>query len=244
MPEMHEFEACFNFRDLGGHVTGDGRVVRRGHVFRSGSLHRMTAADRRSFARLGITTVVDLRRPDEVGRHPPPPGIAPRIAHLPLETEIPATEGVAADRRSEHLGEEYLEIAGAPAGHAAITAAIDLIAQPRHRVVVHCYAGKDRTGILAALLLSALGVDDDAIAADYAASDAAIAPSIAYAERHEPDWARLIAGLPDRVLRAHPRGILTLLGGIRARHDSVRSYLHAIGTREYTLARLEAKLLE
>lgn len=239
---LPQFEACFNFRDLGGHTNADGRVVRNGHVFRSGSLHRMTEADRAVLARLGVTTVVDLRRPDEVARHPPPTGIG-AVRHLPLEIEEPPTPREPLGPVPDHLGEEYLELATADAGRGAIAASFRVIADPGQRVVIHCYAGKDRTGIVAALLLASLGVDDAAIVADYTASDAAIEPSLAYAERHDSEWARLIERLPPRVLRSHPDGIVTLLAGLRRQFGSIRSYLHEIGARGDCLSRLEAKLL-
>jgi protein-tyrosine phosphatase len=248
------FEACFNFRDLGGHATTDGRVVRHGLVFRSGSLHRMTASDRAEFGRLGVTTVVDLRRPDEVARHPPPIGIA-TVRHLPLEIDpppeplgAPCPPGApeppeAPEPPADHLGDEYLDMVQADPGRRAIAAAFRLIAEPAQRVVVHCYAGKDRTGIVAALLLASLGVDDEAIIADYTASDAAIEPSRRYAERHDVEWARLIDRLPPRVLHSHPDGIVSMLDGVRKKFGSVVSYLHEIGATPTYLTQLEAKLL-
>lgn len=249
-----QLEACFNFRDLGGHATADGRVVRHGLVFRSGSLHRMTESDRAEFRRLGVTTVVDLRRPDEVARDPPPIGIA-AVKHLPLEIDAPPgplqapspprtpEPAQAPEPPADHLGDEYLDMLLANPGRRAIAAAFWLIADPAQRVVVHCYAGKDRTGIVAALLLASLGVDDEAIVADYTASDAAIEPSRRYAERHDVEWARLIDRLPPRVLHSHPDGIVSMLDGVRNKFGSVASYLHEIGATTTCLTQLEAKLL-
>jgi protein-tyrosine phosphatase len=193
------FEACFNFRDLGGYETVDGRRVRWGSVFRSDSLHRLPAADLEVALALGLHTVIDLRSTAELERgrfahthdlsfHHLPFFEADSLPFKPLESHDPEPP----------LGSDYIAMATSARG--AIAAAFHVLAECDYAVVVHCAAGKGRTGILAALVLASLGVPDESIAADYHLSERASAPTLAWAELNAPEVAAEPTNLPPWAL--------------------------------------------
>ena len=154
-----QFEACFNFRDLGGYHTIDGHEVRRRALYRSDSLHRLSAQDLDALTVLGIRAVVDLRTAAEVTETGRVADHADRVfKHIPCDDPLD----------DYLLPRAELYLAFAQARGPQIAEAFDFVADEDGPIVFHCMAGKDRTGILAALLLATLGVPDTAIAADYA----------------------------------------------------------------------------
>lgn len=162
------FEAVTNFRDLGGYRTGSGRRIRWGRVFRSDALHGMTEGDIALYDDLGLTAVYDLRGEVEVAEQPDPMP----SRHLPMLSR-PAGDSFAGsfDGATGEDGERLL--AGLYIGqidHSATTIGelFSALTEPGGLpAVFHCHAGKDRTGLVAALLLEALGVERDAILDDY-----------------------------------------------------------------------------
>ncbi len=238
-------EACFNFRDIGGYSTSEGRVVRWGAVYRSGSLHRLTAADRAVTAELGVRTVIDLRSIGELERDGWFGGSdAVSHHHVPLDDANDANDahGQARYKGVRELGEAYVEIANA--GRFAVANVLRLIAEREHPVVVHCFAGKDRTGIVAALLLSSLGVPDATITDDYRLSEHSLEPSIAWANDNDLAWAALMASLPPSVLAAPATAVPLFLGALREQYGSVDEYLLGAGLDRHVLEALRARLLE
>ena len=237
------FEACFNFRDIGGYETGDGRRVRWGSVFRSDTLHRLTTADLERALELGVRTVIDLRSAaelDESGRF----GRADEVAfhHLPLEEEVAAEPPERDDRRTPP-GEIYVEMA--TAGTAAVANVLRVIAEAEHAVVFHCFAGKDRTGVVAALLLSSLGVPDEVIVADYELSNLSLARAVAWAEPNDPEWAARDGDVPAvAASRRHPETMQAFLDILRERHGSIDRYLIDAGLEPDVLERCASRLLE
>jgi protein-tyrosine phosphatase len=161
-----EFSNLWNFRDIGGYQTLDGRMTRWGHVYRSDSLHYLLPDELEIFDELGIRTIFDLRRAKELEEFPGPRP----VIHLPLPSRIvPETETSLLIERVDGerwLFEDYrgmLENAHVEFG-ALFTRLANTSCLP---AVFHCFGGKDRTGLTAALLLSALGVDRETILDDY-----------------------------------------------------------------------------
>jgi protein tyrosine/serine phosphatase len=169
MNRSFTFDGAFNFRDIGGYTGHDGRTVRWRRVFRSDAVHRIAPAE---LPALGVRTVIDLRRPYEVerdGRVADYPGLDYRHIHPDHPEWVAADAETALDR---FIADRYRELADL--GTAGIGAALKLIANPEAApLVVHCVAGKDRTGVVCALTLALLGVSDDDVAEDYALSTAA-----------------------------------------------------------------------
>jgi protein-tyrosine phosphatase len=165
------FEGIQNFRDLGGYATIDGGTVRWGQLFRADALHKLTAVDLGAFDALGVRTVYDLRGDAERTEFPEPF----ESIHLPIvgrpEGEAPPAPpaGVSAADGESMLRDMYV---GTLIHSAAKFGQLfsGLADAERLPAVFHCHGGKDRTGIVAALLLLALGVDRETVLDDYEAT--------------------------------------------------------------------------
>jgi protein-tyrosine phosphatase len=243
-PNRHlTFEAAFNCRDLGGYKADDGRFIRWGVVYRSGSLHRLTVADLESANRIGFRTVIDLRSSAELERSGRIRGIDAAFHHAPLfeEDSLPF-KWAEPDDPEPPLGEDYVAIA--ENGARALATALGVIAEGEHPVVFHCAAGKDRTGILAGLLLSALGVSDEIIMADYELTNRSLADRLSWAKVNDPEEAAEIAARPTWLLRSTGPVMKAFLEGLRNRHGSIENYLFEFDVNGETLDTLRVRLLE
>ncbi|MFD5077330.1 tyrosine-protein phosphatase [Streptomyces sp. NPDC058371] len=235
------FARLHNFRDLGGYATEDGRTVRPGLLFRADSLGKLTgrdgakaadaadvenaadAADWGRFLSLGIRTVLDLRYPWEIearGRVPEHPSLAYHnlsIEHRPYDqATLPAS--VAA---GPYLAERYLEVA--EDGTKEIRETLQLIgaaAQSGAPLVFHCASGKDRTGLVAALVLALLDVPERTIVEDFALTERATPRLVA-------DWhaANPTSELTWPAYATAPAEVMTLfLAALNTRYGSVQGY--------------------
>lgn len=218
-------EGAYNFRDLGGLRTRDGRRLRSGRVFRSDTLQALTASDvNRLRAVVGLRGVVDLRRVDEVlteGRGPLADAAEIRYANTPLD--MAATEGVAPDQVMRQL---YL---GCLAPEAALITAIERLSDmAEHPVIFHCAAGKDRTGVLAAVVLRMLNVADEHIVADYMRSAAAMDRMI---ERFRT-WPRYRAHMeqaPPQAYAVDAAPLMEVLNSLDRDHGGVHQWAESRG---------------
>jgi len=237
-----------NFRDLGGYRAGT-RRLRRGRVFRSDSLSRMTESDvRRVVDELGVVTVVDLRAGHEVEEygHGPLGSEGVVVHHLPIADE---TRRDRVERPADAVDPSTLtldEIYGFMLERYAerFVAVLRTLADATtHPIVFHCAAGKDRTGLVAALLLSLLGVDDETIAADYALTSEHIDELM---DRHRAQAAATGSTIEvtDALLASEARVMRIVLSEMRAKYGSAEAYLHANGLETEAVASLQASLLE
>lgn len=235
------FSNVFNFRDLGGYRTGDGRTLRWRRLYRADDLSRLSEHDRVRFAELGIRTVVDLRRTEEVetdGRIPAFDGFTYHHVHL-VHPYWPREEFLDTEHRVRYLVQRYHElITNAAEG---IGQTLRLIADPQAApLVFHCIAGKDRTGVVAALTLSLLGVDDDDIADDFTLSELAERAYWDFRKRNDPT----VTGDRWTHITVSPReGMLAFLDHLRARHGSVAGYAASVGVTDEHVASMRAHLL-
>jgi protein-tyrosine phosphatase len=165
-----ELDGAVNVRDLGGLPTEDGRTTKPGVVLRSDNLQNLSEKDVRRLAEIGVRTVIDLRTPTEVEQEGPGPLVAEGLRHVNLdlipswgaERAVPHEQREAGDLSHFYLG--YLD--DAP---DAIVAALRVLADPDSGgAVVHCAAGKDRTGVVCAFALLVAGVPREEVVADYA----------------------------------------------------------------------------
>jgi protein-tyrosine phosphatase len=241
------FDACFNFRDVGGHETADGRRVRTGLLYRADTLHRLTERDLDALRGLGLRTVIDLRTRDELDRHGRAGLGDDEVAHLhlPMIDEIRRSD-VPADAEAptrEKRGELYFRMV--ERGGPMVAEALRVLARPEALpAVFHCTAGKDRTGVLAALVLGQLGVPDDAIAADYAFTEQARLRFREWIQDNEPETAAAYANMPTWMWEARAETMLTFLELVRAEHGSIPALLADLGVAEATLEVLASTLLE
>jgi hypothetical protein len=233
------FSVTFNFRDVGGYVGLDGRTVRWRRLFRSDSLHRLGDADREAFAELGIRTVVDLRRPREVSRDGRvPEAFAHGYRHNHPEHPEWQIDGLDRLGVERWLADRYLELA--EHGQAGLAKVLGVIADEEAApVVVHCVAGKDRTGVVVALALGLLGVDDGDIASDYELTTAAAERFTRWLRESSPDY----ADLPVQFVSSPAEAMLLFLADLRARHGSIERYALDAGLTRTQLAALRTHML-
>jgi protein-tyrosine phosphatase len=245
-PTRHvAFEALFNVRDLGGYRTADGRTTRWQTLYRADGINRVGAADLARLAALGLRTVVDLRTMGEVeqrGRFPVD-ALPVDYHHLPVIRETWEKWEVADDVDPvEFLVQRYQEMLDE--GASALAAALAILADPTgYPAVFHCAAGKDRTGVLAAVVLAVLGVDDDTVAADYGLSRAAMDTLVEWLRVNAPDALDAMTDQPAAFLDAPPRAMHEVLALVRAEHGSMVGYVTSIGVEATTIESLRRQLL-
>ena len=181
-PDEILLEAAPNFRDFGGYANTDGHRVRRRRLYRSELLLELLPRDLETLATLGIGLVCDLRTPGERKRlsNDWPRDAAFETIALDVGAELSAVQpakwsrrladpGFDAARAHEALCDNYRRMPASYAGD--LRALFERLSQPDARpVLVHCAAGKDRTGFVCAMLLSALGVPRETVFADYLAT--------------------------------------------------------------------------
>lgn len=230
-----DIPGLLNARDLGGYPTRSGRQTRWRSLLRADDLVQLTPEGVETLANLGVHTVVDLRWPGEVAISPHPvPSRLPHVRyyHVSLLTESETqwseiSEGcekemwkcLVLEKTRPHLRRVLQTIASAPPGP----------------LLFHCVAGKDRTGLIAALLLALAEVEPEAIAADYAESSARLRE--AYLERYkevEPEWILEAVRCPEQ-------GVYNMLSYLE-RFGGVPGYLREIGLEEEHIERLKARL--
>lgn len=240
-------DGCFNFRDLGGYPTADGRTVRRGLLYRSDALHRLTARGTETFRALTIATVIDLRAPAELTRHAwqPPPGWPGQLLHVPLRHAIPDWTAYPRGQLDApgFAARHYVETT--ERGHTAIRTVIETLADPsRLPAVFHCAAGKDRTGIIAALTLALLGVPAEQIADDYALSDIATQRWEASIAAGAPDDTQTSwAYVPSAMLNAERSTMTAFFRQLMTIHGTPDRFAATIGITSQTLRSLRDNLL-
>jgi protein-tyrosine phosphatase len=241
------FDALHNFRDLGGYRAADGRRIRPGRLYRADSLGKLTAGtpDWSRFLALGIHTVIDLRHDWEIearGRIPDDPSfvyVNLSIEHRPYNQ---AALGPDIDP-GPYLAERFMEVA--EDGTKEIRQALELVAESAESdtsLAFHCASGKDRTGELAALILSLLGIDEQTIIEDFSLTELATSALLAdWRKRNEgrsPTWPGF-ARAPESVMRL-------FLKSLNSRYGSVENYVtKALGLNAEALtSKLRENLLE
>jgi protein tyrosine/serine phosphatase len=239
------WDGCVNVRDLGGLPTVDGAVTRSGEIVRADSVRRLSDAGWAAAGEFGIRTVLDLRFHEELEADPPR-DLPFDVVHLSLLGDPDPEYWADLDRRAAALGDDVaatrLVYGEQLTEHAQRFAeAVRIVADASSGgVLVHCTGGKDRTGLVSALLLRLAGVGTAEIGADYALSEANLA------ERH----ARWLADAADDAERERLRRISVtpaaamefVVEDLERRHGSVAGYLRAGGVGDATLERARARL--
>jgi protein-tyrosine phosphatase len=236
-----EWEGCLNARDLGGYATGDGRETRWGAVVRSDSPAALTEAGRAALASYGVRAIVDLRLPAELADDPNP--FAEPGDHGIVYTNVSIIDpGAGFPPNTITLAENYLW--SLEQFRDLVAKAVEAVAQaPEGAVLIHCAAGKDRTGLISALLLCLVDVPTETIAADYAMTAELLAS-------REREW--LESGPPEEreareamSARYAPTAevMLEVLERLTERFGGVEPYLLEAGVRRDDLERLRERLV-
>src|SRR5262249_29793110 len=164
-----DLEGCFNVRDVGGYRADGGAVVRWSRLYRAGGPHAATAADVEALQSLGIATVIDLRTREEVReRAGYTPLLTLKTSHtLPMTDVSPTEEDLSRWTDPRFVADAYYTMVARVPG--VLAEVLALLADPgAYPALIHCSAGKDRTGVVVAIVLGILGVEDQTIAYDYA----------------------------------------------------------------------------
>ncbi|MBX9803836.1 MAG: tyrosine-protein phosphatase [Caulobacteraceae bacterium] len=254
---IHRFDALDNFRDYGDYATAAGRRISPGRLFRSGHQARASEADLERLGALGITAVVDLRRPSERRDQPSkrPPDFSGEViesfhddgGEAPHMTFL-RTADLTPDSGRRFMVNTYRRLPFEPSHLDLFSRYFRLLGETDGPVLIHCAAGKDRTGLLAALTHHLLGVHPDDIVADYLLTNTAVdlegrAPGIA--RQLEARTGRVVAH--DAVvafLGVEPVYLDTALAGIAAQHGSTDAYLaEALGVDAALRERIGTRLV-
>lgn len=231
----------FNFRDVGGLPARNG-VVREGVLFRSDGLHRLGEAGKAELRELGVGIVIDLRDENEAERMPDDlDGLEVEVLRLPVFEGSGASQGMAGISL-EALYERIVT------QHASVVVAAlrEISSAGERSVIVHCTAGKDRTGVVVALALMAVGVDRESVVDDYARTEANLAGEWLeemveligrYGVADTPELRTLMGGSPREAIEG-------VLDSVERAHGSTREYLLASGLDLADLAALETLLVE
>lgn len=235
---------CYNVRDLGGLRTYDDHLTMMGAIVRSDSPARLTAEGQQQLLDYGIRTVIDLRRPAQVAtemsyslrQHSGVPGLA--LHNISLEQH-----DATVDALIEQAGKDRVAVYRLIVDHnqQAVTQIMSTIAvAPPGGVLLHCSAGKDRTGIISALLLALVGVPDPIIAADYALSQERLWPlyetlvAEAGGEEYVGWWLKPVAT---------PKTMHCLLDHFTEQYGGVVNYLHHTELSDTAITSIRQKLL-
>ena len=241
-----EFEGSFNFRDLGGFTTNDGRQTRWGQLYRADSVHLLTETDaQRAHDELGIQTLIDLRGETEISftgtgllherglvRH-----------HFPLSSKVDsATSAMASgDRSPDAMVAHDLEILET-ASDLVVSAVEEIAGDDAMPAVFFCAAGKDRTGVLSAVVLGAVDVRDEDIVEDYVLTGETVDQVIGRfaSSPHAP---AIYRDNPPSYFAPYPESMQRVIDEVRSRYGSFRAYLLAKGADESRIDRLRHSLV-
>jgi len=229
---------AFNFRDLGGLPLADGRRTRHGLLFRSDTLQALTPGDLAELReRIGLRAVVDLRLATEVAHERRGPlAQAGEVRYVNAPLEMASTDGIEPD---EVLNRLYLKCLASPSLANAVTRIAE---QAGVATIFHCAAGKDRTGVVAAVVLSLLGVTEAAIVNDYLAS-AANMPRMVDRFMSWPRYRDHLAAMPAAVYAVEPGPILQLLHALSHEFGTARHWALRQGITTGLLEKLERQLV-
>lgn len=223
------FEGCFNFRDAGGYAAPGGRVRWR-RLFRADGLSRLTVADLARAQELTLATVIDLRTSDEVSERGriDHPSLGVAYHHLPMIDVLPDRSEIIRLFSPVDVAARYVEML--LGGQDALAETLAILTDPTaYPAVLHCTAGKDRTGIAIAMLLGVLGVADELIADDYALSRPGMVRMLDWLRVEYPDAADTLAEAGPALLSADADAMALFCGYVRDEFGSFNGWAATIG---------------
>lgn len=255
------FEGGRNFRDLGGYTTVDGKTVKWGKLYRSGVLHNLTEDAYGQIEALGIETVVDFRSTEERQKEPTE-WQAGEIEHLTWDydmgnweqefAKVFAKPDFGKDDITQMMDKGYVGLVNQQAPH--YRAMFEELLEDEQPLLFHCTAGKDRTGVGAALILTALGVDRETVMQDYLLSNETLKGldmlklpedasekekrMFAFFSQLPPEVRDVMAGVEASWLES-------AFAEMERQHGSVEGYIeHALDVDQEELALLKTRYLQ
>lgn len=235
-------EGCVNFRDAGGWALADGRRMRTGVLYRSDDQIRLTDRGRAAVAALGLRAVIDVRQEPQFVRRP---AFVPEVTyHRPLVDRVVDLDNPPPLFEPAHIADMYDEMIARSVPQIADV--LDLIAANvgDGPVLVHCAYGKDRTGVIVALVQAALGFGPEVLTEEYGRSDAPTRLRYEWLMRERlhddpPAWKA-----SPYLFTAPPEAMAILVQRSLERHGSLDAWVRSFPIADATIARLRAALLE
>lgn len=232
-------DGTFNLRDAGGYPTGDGGLIRRRTLFRGDNLHQLSEPARTALLDLGLRTIIDLRGDEEAELWPNVWRTSPTVAyhHLPLPNRLLLHSG--APPPLHEIYQVMLEH-----GQSALRQILTILARDdAWPALVHCTAGKDRTGVMIALLLGLAGVSAETIAADYALTARALAsPELEVVRRTAANHGFAWATTPE-LLACGPETMRETLAFLE-RSGGIEAFVRHLGLSDQQIGQIRAALVE
>jgi protein-tyrosine phosphatase len=245
-------DGTMNFRDLGGYVGADGRSVRWGRVYRSDALAQLSDSDHVTLATLGLATILDVRGPRETEAQPPRLPVDGSIAWVeaPIAAEVEGSPSIDSQIRRREISSYGVEdmvglyvtlVCEAASSVGTVFDALTATDQP---AVFHCAAGKDRTGMIAAMLLEVLGVGEDDVLDDYELTNRYRTGARLAALREELEPLGIDLDPFMDFFRPNRLTMVGALATLRTEYGSIEAFLVGpAGARPDTVERLRGRLL-
>jgi protein tyrosine/serine phosphatase len=237
-----DIEGVQNARDLGGLSTAHGRTTRRGVLVRTANLSALTQRGHDALVAHGVRTIIDLRTPEEVQARPNAlaggPGSPIQTLHQPLISDDPAVRAQVWNLPNFTVwNERMLRISG----REIATSLRTIVDAPPGGILFHCFAGKDRTGLLAMLALSLVGAPAEPIVHDYAVSASRLGPLVeeVLSTIEKPEERQLVA----TYYLSEPETAHNTLAHLNERYGGAEAYLRHIGLNGGEIDGLRARLL-
>lgn len=241
-------DGAYNLRDVGGYPTRDGRTIRTNTLLRSDSLHRLTPSGQQALIDFGLRTIIDLRMRSEAAKAPNVFAHSAAVDYLRISlfddwNQLFSHEADSSADASVPRIFRYYQLLVDRCQERIRTIITTIAAPDALPALLHCTAGKDRTGLVVALLLGLANVPAEVIADDYAQSGRYLAPLLdeyrANARRAGYDMA-----IYEEYLQSSPDVMLATLNYISTTYGGVLEYLRVIGLTESQLTALRTHLID
>lgn len=232
-----QVEGAYNLRDLGGYKTKDGRMTRWGVLFRADGLHKLSTDSQQDLVNRGVRTIIDLRNAHELVESKNVFADSEQVSYHNVSLINPATSSLTQIR---NLGDLYINLL--ETSQTELLRVFSLLAEGAiHGSLFHCAAGKDRTGVVSALLLDLANVPHETILEDYVLTNACITPIMDELRKGKP------VNVPDEVyesfLGCDPAYMAALLSHLELRYGNAERYLLTIGVTEGQILALKEQLI-
>ncbi len=219
----------YNTRDIGGYSTSDGGCLAWGRIIRSDCPFEVSSADRAGFEALNISDVIDLRTQEQAMREPS----YFRDSESVMYHNISFINGNGTPESEESIAATYLKMMEEK---ETIRHILRIISESKGTVFYHCVVGKDRTGIVTAIIMSICGVSVEDIIADYQLSETYIYDPISDYKSKHPE-------LPEWVGRSKPEYMRECLRNLYKKYGSFENYLNVLEISDKVINGIRKKLI-
>ena len=228
-----------NTRELGGYRTSSGLLLKKHSFLRSDALHEITPEVARLLSEHGVRCVIDLRFPEEIKRLPDRVELFnPNVLYRPVSLQSPVREKKYTEEFPPSMWELYCWMLDE--SQAEFREIFETIAAfPYQCVLFHCTGGKDRTGMVAMLLLKLAGVDDETVIGDYALTETVMKDLFVLQTK---DLESRGFTVPPYIMQSPPSNMEKTLRHLRENYGTAADYLAHIGLHQDTVRKLQEKL--